>query len=169
MSLQGSQVSWGPGSLSFSLHTIQHYGPYLPVGVGCPIQPLSFKKQTSLLAHIHPQTQRDTCQASHEFFHVFLPAGRNKKELWLKELSKNLVRERIHCAPSVALLIITSDFLGALLTCFRGRNARIWEVLFRKIYNSDSEEGPLWTPQPTLHLSSLPTYLRIKVGVFQPI
>jgi len=51
--------------------------------VSCPIQPLSFRKQTSLLVYIYPQSQRDTCKASHEFFHIFLPGGRNKKELAL--------------------------------------------------------------------------------------
>lgn len=37
-------------------------------------------------------------------------------------------------------------------------------MLFRKNYNSDSEEGALWTSQPTLHPSSLLIYIRIKVG-----
>ena len=63
-----------------------------------------------------------------------------------------------------AVLIITSDSLGERFTWFRGENTWISEVLFRKNYNSDSEEGALWTSQPTLHPSSLLIYIRIKVG-----
>ena len=73
-----------------SYHTMV---PIFPVGVSCPLQPLSFKKQTSLIVYIYPQSQRDTCQASHEFFHIFLPGGRNKKEL------AHLVAQRVKNLP----------------------------------------------------------------------
>ena len=68
---------------------------------------------------------------------------------WVQEFSKNLVRGS-NVPLLVAVLIITSDSLGAHFTWFRGGNTWIWEVLFRKTYNSDSEEGALWTSQTPL-------------------
>ena len=60
-----------------------HTTPWSLFSCWCELpHPASYlKKQTSLLVYIYPQSQRDTCQASHEFFHIFLPGGRNKKEL----------------------------------------------------------------------------------------
>ena len=68
---------------------------------------------------------------------------------WVQEFSKNLVRGS-NVPLLVAVLIITRDSLGAHFTWFREGNTCIWEVLFRKIYNSDSEEGALWTSQTPL-------------------
>lgn len=87
---------------------------------------------------------------------------------WVQEFSKNLVRGST-VPLFVAVLIITSDSLGAHFTWFRGGNTWIWEVLFRKTYNSDSEEGALWTSQTPLHPSSSLIYIRVKVGVFQTL
>lgn len=96
-------------------------------------------KLTSFLVYIHPQTQKGTCQAFHKLFHISLSGGRSGEGLQVRELSKNLVRERIQCGPPVAPLVITSASLGSSLG-LEGGILGFEKCCLGKFMDSDSGE-----------------------------
>lgn len=58
---------------------------------------------------------------AHELFHIFLSGSRSKDELWVQQLSKNPVREKVNTLLLVGPPFITSDSPGALLIWLSGR------------------------------------------------